>query len=96
MRQSIPISILLENAEEETRTAIENIRQKYSLRPCIMDVIVSAVLADVRNDAKTELISATNEMLAQKNEELEKAKEEAKRVLRNEPEKKEENQQEKG
>lgn len=85
MGENMPISVILGNAAEETRTAIERVRQKHSLRPCVMAVIVSAVLGDVRNDAIAELISETNTMIAQKNEELEKAKKAAKRILKTEP-----------
>lgn len=87
MEQSVPISIIMESAEKETREAIDHVKQKYNLRPCIMDVIVASVLADVRKEAKAELIGAADEIIGRKNEELEKAKAAAKKVLKAESEK---------
>ena len=43
------------------------------------------MLAEVRSEEKIELINSTNTMMAEKNEELEKAKKAAKRVLKTEP-----------
>ncbi len=87
MDKDMPISILLENAKKEMKQAVDDVRDRYRLRPCIMDVIVSSVLADIRSDAQRELIAASNEMIDKTNEELEKAKEAAKKVLKAEPEK---------
>ena len=41
----------------------------------------------MRSEAKIELINSTNAMMASKDEELEKAKKAAKRVLKTEPDK---------
>ena len=49
-------------------------------------MFASSVLAEVRSEAKIELINSTNAMMAEKDEELEKAKKAAKRTLRTEPE----------
>lgn len=85
MEKDIPISILLESARNEMRQAVDDVRDRYRLRPCIMDVIVSSVLADIRGNVQEELIAASNEMADKANEELEKAKEAAKKVLKAEP-----------
>lgn len=82
MENDIPISILLENAKKEMKQAVDDVRDRYRLRPCIMDVIVSSVLADIRSDAQGELIVASKEMIDKANEELVKAKEAAKKVLK--------------
>ena len=83
---NIPIAIKIECAKGEILNAMEAIQKKHGLPPCIMDGVLSSVLAEVRSEAKIELINSTNEMMAEKNEELEKAKKAAKRVLKTESE----------
>lgn len=83
---NMPIAMKIECAKGEIHNALESIRQQHSLPPCIMDGVISSVVAEVRSEAKIELINATNEMLQKKNEELEKAKKEAKKVLKEETE----------
>lgn len=83
---NIPIAIKIECAKGEILNAMEVIQKKHGLPPCIMDGVLSSVLAEVRSEAKIELINSTNAMMAEKNEELEKAKKAAKRVLKTEPE----------
>ena len=51
-----------------------------------MDVIVSAILADVRNEAKAEFVNETNVMLHEKEMEIEEARKAAKKVLKEEHE----------
>lgn len=80
-----PIAVKIECAKGEILNAMEAIQKKHGLPPCIMDGVLSSVLAEVRSEAKIELINSTNAMMAEKNEELEKAKKEAKRVLKTEP-----------
>ena len=84
-----PIAIRIECAKGEILNALSNIQQTHDLPPCIMDGVLSSVLSQVRSEAKIELINATNAMLREKNEELEKAKAAAKKVLRTEPEQEE-------
>lgn len=81
-----PIAIKIECAKGEIMNAMQQIQNKYALPPCIMDGVISSVLAEVRSEAKLELINTTNALLREKNEELEKAKAEAKKVLKVEPE----------
>lgn len=83
---NIPIAVKIECAKGEILNAMEAIQKKHGLPPCIMDGVLSSVLAEVRSEAKIELINSTNAMMADKNEELEKAKAAAKKVLRTEPE----------
>ena len=81
-----PIAVRIECAKGEILNAMETIQTKHALPPCIMDGVLSSVLAEVRREAKIELINSTNAMMAEKDEELEKAKKAAKRTLRTEPE----------
>lgn len=83
---NVPISIKIECAKGEIMNALESVRRQHNLPSCIIDGVLSSVLADVRSEAKLELINGTNAMLREKNEELEKAKAAAKKVLEKEPE----------
>ena len=76
-----PLAVRIECAKGEILNAMETIQKRHALPPCIMDGVLSSVLAEVRSEAKIELINSTNTMMAEKNEELEKAK----RVLKTEP-----------
>jgi hypothetical protein len=80
------ISVQIECAKGEIMNAIQRIQTAHGLPPCIMDGVLSSVLAEVRSEAKIELINATNAMMREQNEELEKAKAAAKTVLKAEPE----------
>ena len=81
-----PIAVRIECAKGEILNAMETIQKRHALPPFIMDGVLSSVLAEVRSEAKIELINSTNAMMAEKDEELEKAKKAAKRTLRTEPE----------
>ena len=81
-----PLAVRIECAKGEILNAMETIQKRYALPPCIMDGVLSSVLAEVRSEAKIELINSTNTMMTEKDEELEKAKKAAKRTLRTEPE----------
>ena len=85
-----PIAVRIECAKGEILNAMETIQKRHALPPCIMDGVVSSVLAEVRSEAKIELINSTNTMMAEKNEELEKTKKAAKRVLKTEPDEEQE------
>ena len=69
-----PIAVRIECAKGEILNAMETIQKRHALPPCIMDGVLSSVLAEVRSEAKIELINSTNTMMTEKNEELEKAK----------------------
>lgn len=82
----LPIVVKIECAKGEILNALEKIRKQYELPPCVVDGVLSSVLAELRSEEKIELINARNAMMREKNEELEKAKAAAKKVLKNETE----------
>lgn len=79
-----PIAVAIESARGEILNALGTIQAKYSLPPCIIDGILSSVQSDIRAQEKISIINATNAMLDEKEKELQKAKEEAKKTLRSE------------
>lgn len=81
-----PIAIRIECAKGEIINAIQKIERQHRLPPCIIDGVLSSVLAEVRAEKNIEMINDANEMLREKNEELEKAKEAAKKVLKDDQE----------
>ena len=81
-----PIAIKIECAKGEIMNAMQQIQNKYALPPCIIDGVMSSVLAEVRAESKLELLNATNAAMRETEEELEKAKAAAKKVLKGEPE----------
>lgn len=81
-----PLAIRIECAKGELLNALDTISKKFSLPPCIIDGVLCSVLVEVRSEAKIELINATNDIIAEKNTEIEKAKLAAKRMIRAEPE----------
>lgn len=82
-----PIAIKIECARGEIMNALQKTQEEYGLPPCIIDGIFSSVAAEIKSEAKLELINATNTMMREKSEELEKAKAAAKKVLKEEHEK---------
>lgn len=89
----LPIAVKIECAKGEILNALEKIRKQYELPPCVVDGVLSSVLTEVRSEGKIELINATNAMLREKNEEVKKAQEAAKKVLRDESENPEQEEQ---
>ena len=90
----LPIAVKIECAKGEILNALEKIQRQYELPPCVVDGVLSSVLTEVRSEGKIELINATNAMLREKNEEVKKAQEAAKKVLRDESENPEQEEQE--
>lgn len=76
-----PLQITIENARGEILNALERIRIQYNLPACIVEGILSSVLADIRAEQKIEIINGSNKMIRELSEELDKAKEAAKKVL---------------
>lgn len=76
-----PIAIKIECAKGEMMNTMQNIQNKYALPPCIMDGVISSILENVRAESKLELLNSANAMLEETNKELERAREEAKKVL---------------
>lgn len=89
----LPIAVKIECAKGEILNALEKIQRQYELPPCVVDGVLSSVLTEVRSEGKIELINATNAMLREKNEEVKKAQEAAKKVLREESENPEQEEQ---
>lgn len=89
----LPIAVKIECAKGEILNALEKIQRQYELPPCVVDGVLSSVLTEVRSEGKIELINATNAMLREKNEEVKKAQEAAKKVLRDESENPEQEEQ---
>lgn len=48
-----PIAVRIECAKGEILNAMEAIQTKHALPPCIMDGVLSSVLAEVRSEATT-------------------------------------------
>lgn len=76
-----PLPIRIESARGEVLNALERIRVKHNLPACIIDGILSSVLADVRGEQKIEVINGSNQIIKELTEELDRAKEAAKKVL---------------
>lgn len=47
-----PIAVRIECAKGEILNAMEMIQKRHALPPCIMDGVLSSVLAEVRSEAK--------------------------------------------
>lgn len=77
-------AVKIEYARGRIRNAISEIKNHYGIEPCIMDGILSSMLSEVREEIKVELLNETNEIIKEKDEELKKAKEAAKKVLKQE------------
>lgn len=74
-------SIILLLAKEEIQDTVNKVQEKYNLRPCVMENILSAVMLNCTEKVQKEVAEDVRELLEQKNEELEKAKAAAKKVL---------------
>ncbi|MFR1310771.1 MAG: hypothetical protein ACLSCO_19085 [Gallintestinimicrobium sp.] len=74
-------SIILLLAKEEIQGTVNRVQKEYNLRPCVMEGILSAVTLDCTEKVQKEVAEDVRELLEQKNEELEKAKAAAKKVL---------------
>lgn len=80
------IAIKVEYAKKEILKNTEKLQKELSLPACIMEMVITSALAEVREASKREIISEASEEIRKKNEELEKAKAAAKKVLRNKTE----------
>ncbi len=79
-----PIVIKIECAKGEIMNAMQQIQNKYALPPCIIDGLISSILAEVRAESKLELLNATSAAMRETEEEIKKAKAAAKKVLKEE------------
>ncbi|MBR1390900.1 MAG: hypothetical protein IJ567_05590 [Lachnospiraceae bacterium] len=74
-------TINIECARGEIRNALSTIRGRYNLPPCIMDGILSSMIAEIRAEGNMELVDAASQILKEKDLELSEAKKAAKKVL---------------
>lgn len=74
-----------EYARLAVRNTVFGAMKKYAVTPGEMSGILSGTLAEVRELEKTEIIQILGEKLKNKDDELEKAKKEAKKVLEANP-----------
>lgn len=81
-----PIEMQIECARGEIMNAIQRIQTAHNMPPCLIDGVLSSVLADIRGEEKIAIINATNAILREQQEELDKAKAAAKKVLKEEQE----------
>lgn len=51
-----PLSMVLQSARMEMLKAANGVMQTYGLPPCLMDGIVSGLLADIRAQSSSELV----------------------------------------
>ena len=86
---SIPVGIRISCAKEDFRNAAQRAMQLHQLPACIVEEIISGVIADVREQTKRELINSYAqkqnehiEQLRKLGEEVKQAKAEAKAVLK--------------
>ena len=51
-----PLSMVLQSARMEMLKAANGVMQTYGLPPCLMDGIISALLADIRAQSSSEIV----------------------------------------
>ena len=51
-----PLSMVLQSARMEMIKAANGVMQTYGLPPCLMDGIISALLADIRAQSSSEIV----------------------------------------
>lgn len=51
-----PLSVVLQSARMEMLKAANEVMQTYGLPPCLMDGIVSGLLADIRMQSASEIV----------------------------------------
>lgn len=56
MNPQPPLSMVLQSARMEMLKAVNGVMQTYGLPPCLMDGIVSGLLADIRAQSSSELV----------------------------------------
>lgn len=77
----IPISVRIENAKGRILDVVNEAGSRYELPASVMEGVISAVLAEVRGQAKIELINGFNYIAEQEEAERNKAAEEGKKKL---------------
>lgn len=56
MNPQPPLSMVLQSARMEMLKATNGVMQSYGLPPCLMDGIVTGLLADIRAQSSSELV----------------------------------------
>lgn len=56
MNNQPPLSMVLQSASMEMLKAVNGVMQTYGLPPCLMDGVVSGLLADIRAQSSSELV----------------------------------------
>ncbi len=56
MTGQMPLSVVLQSARMELLKAANSVMQTYGLPPCLMDGIMSGLLADIRAQSSSELV----------------------------------------
>lgn len=86
---NVPIEVRIECARGEILNAVEKITREQGLPAAVIDGVISSVLEEIRGQEKMELVNAFNKLREEKeeeinalNEELQKAKAAAKKVLK--------------
>lgn len=86
---NVPIEVRIECARGEILNAVEKITREQGLPAAVIDGVISSVLEEIRGQEKMELVNAFNKLRAEKeeeinalNEELQKAKAAAKKILK--------------
>lgn len=74
-------AINIECARGEILNALGTIRGRYNLPPCIMDGILSSLIAEIREEEKLELINTASQIIKEKDQDLNEAKKAVKKVL---------------
>lgn len=55
------LNCILQSAKTEMIKATNNVMQQYKLPPCLMDGILSSLLADIRSQAAAEIVMTLND-----------------------------------
>lgn len=82
----IPLSVMIESAKGEIRNTIRNIKTQYNFPATILGGILNSVLTEIQIDEKVEIINETNNIIREKNDEIEQLRKMAKKVLKEQEE----------
>lgn len=66
------LNCILQSAKTEMIKATNNVMQQYKLPPCLMDGILSSLLADIRSQAATEIVMTLNDNVSNVSKEQKK------------------------
>lgn len=69
-------------AKKEMKEKIHEVKVRYGIPACIIEGIIQEIIVDLKEESADSLMNEVIEKLSKKNEEIEKAKKEAKKVLK--------------